>query len=134
MRETMKKRSIVVTVVGALLGILCAALAIAAEVKRVKVNKREKERYAVEERERESSALYFLITLIVLSNKDVKTDPRTFNCFYRNSPVGILAMASAGALFLAQIIIHGFAGCICCITKPGRPTGIITWIVFIFAW
>ena len=44
-----------VTVVGTLLGILCAALGFAAEAKRVKVNKREEER----ERERDKFSLFF---------------------------------------------------------------------------
>ena len=59
MRETMKKRSMVVTVVGALLGFLCAALAIAAEAERVQVSKREKERYSSRrERERELCTIF----------------------------------------------------------------------------
>ncbi|CAA6673761.1 unnamed protein product [Spirodela intermedia] len=53
-----------------------------------------------------------------------------------STPAPGLGLAAAGLLVLAQVIIHAFAGCLCCKNRTSSSGGYWTaaWIAFIFSW
>ncbi|CAA7410998.1 unnamed protein product [Spirodela intermedia] len=57
-------------------------------------------------------------------------------CDYPSTPAPGLGLAAAGLLVLAQVIIHAFAGCLCCKNRTSSSGGYWTaaWIAFIFSW